>query len=407
MAVLEPLKMERFNGLKILLCVNILLLAVNVFWFGTVIAKRMFGISNRNSILFFLAILVFITFGICRGGQEIFYWYTGACVYTLPMGMTLGCLAFYIQYLWGEHSLKTTILLCVLAFLASGGVLQVTAILCYGMLILWLLYFYMNKNTGGLLSGIPFFASLAGALINAFAPGNFVRHTQWEEEIHIFKAVKNAFELTIDQINSLFTENLFLYVALVTLLFGIVIASKQFMKNRRHHPFLFSIVLYAGLILSLFPHCLGYGMGIMFLRNMYICDMYIFIGVVICVLEFSGWMVVEKRYNINKEELLLAFICIMLVFCRRGEYWKLFDEASGKTFYQLRTGNLQKCSMKWYAVLDEIEKSKEDEVVIWLEEIPETILKTPGLSTDKTDWINDAIAAYYDKSTVVIGIKEE
>lgn len=151
----RPFEMMGLIGLRLFLCLNVVLLLGSILWFGHHLTKNLFGLKNRNCLLLFDLVLVFVSFMVCRGGQEIFYWYTGACVYTMPISLTFCCFAFYLRFLWEKKSRINMIVLCILAFMTSGGVLQTTAILCYGMLTAWGCYFYTHKNRDGILAGVP------------------------------------------------------------------------------------------------------------------------------------------------------------------------------------------------------------------------------------------------------------
>lgn len=404
----EPLETVGITGLRFLLCTNILLFAISEIWFGIVIIKKMYNLHDRKILLILLAVFTFVSFGTCRGGQEIFYWYTGVCVYTLPMSLTFCCLALYMGYLWGKKTLKIMILLCVLSFLASGGVLQVTAALCFGMLLLWGTYLYRHRDKEGVISGIPFLMCFIGALINAFAPGNFVRHAAWEEGIHAFRAIKNALIITASQIkNILKTENLFLYVMVFCFLIATYRMSRYKETVRKYHPILLMIVLLAGFLISVFPYCLGVGSTGMALRNIYMCDLYIGWSSVLCAWEFGCWLGAKSGYQIRKEELLLTFVCMILIFFRTGDMGNLFQGTFARSLYGLCSGDIQKCSAEWSVLLKDIDNAKESNVIIETERIPETILMSPGLSEDKNNFVNKFIAEYYGKDTLSVIFTEE
>lgn len=398
----RPFEMMGLIGLRLFLCLNVVLLLGSILWFGHHLTKNLFGLKNRNCLLLFELVLVFVSFMVCRGGQEIFYWYTGACVYTMPISLTFCCFAFYLRFLWEKKSRINMIVLCILAFMTSGGVLQTTAILCYGMLTAWGCYFYTHKNRDGILAGVPFMAALAGALINALAPGNFVRHSNIEEGIHIFRAIKNVFLLTVSWVKGILMWDLWLYLMILCVMLGLYMVKKHVTRDRKHYPIAFFVIFFVGMMISLFPVCLGYGGDSLAPRNVYICDLYLGVGGAVCALEFGGWLGQEKGYLISKEGFFLTFICVMLIFFKTGEYGKLFEEAAGKTFYQLRSGEIKSCSEEWLIILDEIENSEEQNVVVQVPEIPGTILKTPGLSEDENWWVNQAVAQYYGKDTVAI-----
>ena len=140
----------------------------------------------------------------------------------------------------------------------------------------------------------------------------------------------------------------------------------------------------------------------MALRNIYMCDLYIGWSSVVWALEFGSWFGINGGYRIRKEGLLLTFICVMLIFFRSGDMGKVFQGTSARTLYGLCSGEIQRCSAEWSSLLEDIDNAEESDVLIETKRIPETILMSPGISEDKTNFVNKFIAEYYGKDTVTV-----
>lgn len=132
----------------------------------------------------------------CTGlDTDIIYWHTETLGYTLMMGFLFFGLYFSLLS-FREKSKKAIlyiILSSVLAFLASGASLTVTAVNC-AVLIAVLILEYKELVKRKYLA-IPFISGFIGALINAFAPGNFVRSNESVTPGHetVFDGIRDTF----------------------------------------------------------------------------------------------------------------------------------------------------------------------------------------------------------------------
>ena len=118
--------------------------------------------------------------------KESLYWFPGAFNYMLPLAAGLYGICAYLDFLpvhesRGKRMEKGTgalcTLSCILAFLSCGGVLPVAAFTCaaYLFIMLHTLSDKGRKRKEKRLTVLPFAAAFTGALLNAGAPGNFVR----------------------------------------------------------------------------------------------------------------------------------------------------------------------------------------------------------------------------------------
>jgi len=134
---------------------------------------------------------------------EIYEWWVGASVYTFPFSlMLISATAFMLANRENIKVNKWVIISCVSGFCAVGASLAITGTACY--LLLSLLIYYSVKNGKVSKSNIIMFGvSFIGALINAIAPGNFIRQSS-EGELDLLKSIGDTFNVWWSNVNWLF-----------------------------------------------------------------------------------------------------------------------------------------------------------------------------------------------------------
>ena len=189
-----------YIGLRLCMFINVAIFLFSCYLF-TKYALKWFGITE-NTIATLLLYTIGMVYQLCNNNlDETFYWYTGICVYTLPLSCMLLCFSCYIAYEDKKEN-KFLILGCILAFLAAGGSLNVAALLCavllFGVVYNCIVNCKIEKNV--LIGG----TALLGALINTVAPGNFVRHSAFDEKI---SPIRVSFEL-LTRINEILSSKI-------------------------------------------------------------------------------------------------------------------------------------------------------------------------------------------------------
>ena len=388
-------------GFRVYLFVIIVLLAIAVLYFAYVLCMKEWKVEKRTTIFIVQFSLLYFFFNSFTAG-EIFYWYTGVSTYTFPLVICLFGSSMYMQYCNGEKVAKFFYTAIILGFLTSGTTLQVAAVVCTIYLLIWISMYEREQSfVLWIRRGIPFFVTAFGALINVVAPGNYARHNLVSESYSIGQvAVWTLVESTRQIIGTLRDSVLPFFLVVLFL-----IALLNVWRNNLKLPRLIvrSIFVMAIIPINIFPVCLGYhqpNLGAE--RNYYICRVCICVALAYLSILWGQYIGSYLKIQMRKEELLLfGMICVLLV-TQTGMFRKYYDGTSGRVWIQLRTGELQECEQKWRLVLEELENSTGGDVVIEDMNIPETILKTPGLTNEADHWINVCVSEYYGVNSIVI-----
>ena len=198
---------------------------------------------------------------------EIFFWYTGATVNSLPLA--LGCLALSAFIISNRTNKRIWVAIsCALAFLAVGGTLAVSGTLCYVILVISLYYFVRDKKIRS--SNVIIFAFFfAGSLINAIAPGNFARQTVASSaDFGVIDAVVATWQTFRGEVSYLFNAYNFAAVLCVFVACGALLSGKSNIDKKAW--IISSIAAILTPLITIFPVVLGYKVPWIPNRCMYI-----------------------------------------------------------------------------------------------------------------------------------------
>ena len=138
-----------------------------------------------------------------------------------------------------------------------GGSLTVAAAGCYFMLLLTI-YEWISSKKLPYIKLVIFVCYFSGALINAIAPGNFLRQQTSEGNgLQIFASLKNSFLVYESNFRWLFHSTNFSLILLLVLLCGFFLYRGIIIKNIAGYTF----ISFAGIIapfVVIFPAVLGY-----------------------------------------------------------------------------------------------------------------------------------------------------
>jgi hypothetical protein len=171
-ALLSPLNGFGRSQLAVVMVFNVLLFFAAVTWCAYEVQRC---ISPK---LCGRALLVLAAFwGLLMGYKiwgEVFYWFTGAMVYSFPLAFAFLAMAALLRARRKNRKgwYPTAWLF---AFCASGGNLMISGMLCYALLLMNLYLFWREKHIG-IGEAVAFGTAFLGALINTIAPGNYLRH---------------------------------------------------------------------------------------------------------------------------------------------------------------------------------------------------------------------------------------
>lgn len=154
---------------------------------------------------------------------EALYWYSGALCYSLPISMFF--LAFAILMLEKKESMVRNIIVGILLFCGAGGNLAVVGVGCWILIIFIVNQLFAHKFKWKYM--VLLLTTMAGALINVTAPGNYVRQDVHEGGICLFRSIIWSFDFMIRNYEWLFFETPFVLFVIIAFLIGIAEGKKK------------------------------------------------------------------------------------------------------------------------------------------------------------------------------------
>lgn len=338
----------------------------------------------------------------CSYIREVFYWHTGIAVYTIPLVLTLFTLKLFIEC----KGWKETMTASLVAFIAAGGALNVTALLCV-MLLSFIIVERINaeKLLKWETKYFIFIIAVLGGVVNATAPGNFVRAKAFSENVSIVTGLVGALLRAHVLIKTSVMEVWGIFLALTA--FGISYYSAEKTGHRCKRPLIVIILGWMTLVITDFPVMLGYHIGADSERAMpgrcYFVERLAFVLVVLIVSAYIGVYVKKNcELRLSKEWFFGAGITVALL---------LYLVVSPSEIVQLRmTKSL--LSSRLYSWIDsqerilvEAKNDASDTLLFTIEEdlFPEdSYVPSLGLESNPYGLENVEFATFFEKKEVVL-----
>ena len=365
------------------------------------------GVNKKSAIMggvLLLTLSLILIVGI-NDLSEVFYWYTGTGVYTVPLICGIASVVCWLQYSIYER--KTLLFLGVLlAIVGVGGSLNVSSLVCSILLIgiVYKIWRTHKIDCGIVIGGVAFI----GAIVNAVAPGNMIRHSViTDSSIHVGDSVF----LSISYTNRLllqYTQNGMLpLLFIVAFWFGYtqVLSSKKILL-----PGVVSMYGYFAVVLTVFPVVLGYGEDNLPGRAVFIIQIAIAIYANINAVAWGIWFR-HKYANIHG---LVARIVVSGVICASIYMWGYTGIITQLTPYKMiihmYNGDFERAYIREEFIREQIRISNDADVTAYIyKEMGEswTNIKYMGLEDDSEFWANMGVATFYGKNSVkVISLDE-
>lgn len=397
--IIHPLSGFGLIQLRVIMILNVLLYCFLLLLFILTILNE-FLEDNYHIKLFLCACAVFMIIN-SRAYPEIFYWYCGATAYSFPVICLFASLSFFI---FSNIKNKRKIFYAVLASFFSvgsqGGSLAITGTGCYVILVLCFLFWLQSKKFS-VANIVVAFIYLIGALVNVIAPGNYVRHAQFDQSIHPMAIIVSTIKQSFREIELIITNDQFCVIFLLLILCGVVIHGKL-QSNIKHYTVI-SVLLLITPMVTIFPVMLGYG------GNADMPNRVLFIINTVTVLVYSNlavvagyWIAVFMKEKAVKPGgglcplAVLLFVFLVRVFFVSG----VRDTVMVQTLKNLYRGNIQ----EYYAECKEIYEylAETDETDVVIENYPQPIENFGifQLYSNPDEWVNTRVANYYNKNSV-------
>lgn len=330
---------------------------------------------------------------------EIYFWFSGAVAYSMPFSLLLIGLTLFLLINRESTSLRRKKVLAgiaaVLLFLSSGGSLAVAGVGCYVTLMLTVAFYLSARKVSGYNLAV-FAAGLAGALINAAAPGNFSRHDETAGAgLHFVQAAACTVRMFAGESGRLFRETI------LGLVFLVMIAAGLYLSGRcrvalRGYGIATVLALLAGLVAD-FPVALGYGGSYVPNRCYFIIDTTMVISLLNLAL-FLG-ICCHRLLGLPSDArtvAVLLYICLAAVIVTPLA-------VEGLPMYRVaryvHNGSYREYYGKCVELYDYLETCPEEDVEL---EMPDFIddFECFYFDEDEDGWVNQGIAAYYGKRSV-------
>lgn len=393
--LLNPLNHFSYTLLRVILFILALSVIVSFFLFIST-ATDYFGIDSHHNI--YIAAILLLPMLSYREYTEVYLWFTGAIVYLLPIVFLL--LGFSFLFL-GKKKGKVYwyVLSAIMFFLMSGGVLEAVG---FGMFLL-LLFVVLEYLRAGKINKpflCVFIVALSGALLNAVAPGNYVRHDAetMGAKINLLRTILYSFKLAFDEAEWFLRDTSFLFFVFAAMWVGIGLKIKPELKK--------TVACVAGLLLlpvvTLFPVVMGYN-SVSFEglanRVYFPLDMSIIIALIGISVLTGNQLAVRGLLPEIRTVRLVCGLAMLMAVCTQGN--KILENVPPVIAGNFHTGAVQNHTKAWTDIYGAIADSPEEQVVV--------TLPNPGpvigclenyISSDPDYWINQAIASYYGKGSV-------
>lgn len=395
-------------GIRIFCAISIFLFYGSLWMLIHCIMKYLLRCEKRGVILFAYALITWLISN-ARITMEVFFWYNGICVYTIPLIFALSGIRYFIKYVFVDARQRNFIGAVVFGFLACGGVLQCSAIVCFVYLLICA-WGFMIKHPRRKKISIVFAIVLIGSLINCLAPGNFTRQGVINEAaLPVLRAFGYSLVNVLRESGRLLTKTDTPYFVLVMLLLGFFVwhNNNQQVQIRVWMIAVCGMGLFLCMWVCCYPVALGYSSELMESRGYFILDVFLIIGVMLCAFMLGGWIRWVAEHDTSKKRVYFGVsVVFMIMACllfniiipvekiERPVFMCVEDDKQG---YFIRFRDM------WESVLKQIEEADEVCVTVKSQLIPSPQeLKNPDLSDDPDYWINVGAAKYFGKETVQI-----
>lgn len=402
--LISPLLRGGIGALRGVVFVLNLIFYVSLYYFVSNLLQIFFEVKSKKVELA-AYLLVLFAFTNIDNNSQTWTWYCVLIAYIFVIASMFWGIIFFLKAMQSKKVIYI-VAAAVIGFFVSGASLNVTALNCGIYLILGFLGFKIyNKKK---IPIICFGSALLGGLINLAAPGNFIRHESVTDVYPIGGAAKAAALLTWTKFQQLFFYTPFI----VLLLMFFVLAIKCFPKWNQikgWHLILALGVIFLGVTIVNFPVCLGYNSAEMPDRCVWVEDCTIYIGIFSWAACLAGWVRSKTDgMEIRKDTLVCIAVSCMLFLCSLGRARGLGSYPTVQMAKQLMNGEIAEYDIFWESVLEEIETSPDRGVAVLRERIEENqFVYSPRILSDRTWWVNAAVALYYDKDWIYVSTEGE
>lgn len=372
---------------------NFILFIVSLWTFIDAVCTSM-NAEKIKYVAVFWALCVMGIFSF-TGWTEVFYWFSGAAVYSFPMSFLLLGVAIALR----TKGIGEKCVAGVLIFLAMGGALEIAGVGCFVLLGICILKWLTNSLK--IRDGFIFGTAFLGALINTVAPGNYIRHAVIDDTgLHLGMAVIHTVLEVMQTVEALLYDVPCILLIIAAVIIG---ASIDRAENTVDKKILFMIVLLCLLapFVTCFPVFLGYSMTAFPNRCKFIETVVIICAFVI-ISAVAGYVMSEKLRSMRKGETCVCVILFLILMSSLNPSWRASQYMVVQMWEDVARGSYKRYYEKVNEIYDLIRNDPDENVFIY--EMPEEVANFPTfrLNQDMSWADNSASASYYGKESVQV-----
>lgn len=405
----NPIISGGFPMMRAVMMVNAIFAFASLLTFIYVAVSRL-GVKPIAGRMFLLAVATFVMTGL-DPFQEIFYWYVGASVYGYPMSLGILTLTMLLLATGKDVTDKKRNLFYVISaiagFCAVGASLAITGTVCW--MVLAIVLFYMIKDGKVSRGNISvFMVCFIGALINAVAPGNFVRHgVESGASFGLFDAIRETALYYYAGLRWLFINKNYGFVFLVLVIAGFVLfgagKAEAVLKEKRLRGAyaLLTLMLLVTPLVTSFPVIMGYSVGWMPNRCFYVFLIGMNLGLGNLALALGSLISYMVKDKAEKPALILLGAATLIIFAITP--YNIREYIFLKVDKQLYTGEIQDNYAKTKEMIEGFADKQGMDVEVDVPTYPEEVRNYYCffLSDDPGSSINQDIAKAYGLNTIV------
>lgn len=393
-ALFSPLNYGGITQLRIVMVLNAFLLLASLFVLLWVFLGKIFEL--KNSIKLLIIDLIMYAFISYRCYYETFTWYSGATSYSMPFCALL--LSFIVVAVGKNKCCQ--IIACLLGFLSAGGCLSIAGIGCYISVLMCALEWIKAKKLSKF--RIVLFASyFLGAVVDAFAPGNFARLEHSGDSVGIIGAVKDTFTALYGEIRWIFHDTDFIVVLLAILIIGIVYYKGQ---NRIDRDGLINYAIISALALLLpavttFPVVIGYGSSFLSNRTQFLIETVLIIVIAnIAFVAGCFWVILLSGENTKT---IVATVIIIMICMISVEDFSIKQNAFIKTTMLTINGTYKNYQKQCIEFDNYLATLNDQDAVISTSQIPAGVEYFSNFFLEE-GWVNHVVRDYYGMKSLVL-----
>lgn len=330
---------------------------------------------------------------------EAFYWFNGSVHYTVMQGLLLFLLGKVFSEVCSTTVKKKNVIIYVLLAAFVGGANYMTALsaVLIETAILVLLYFKRNKNLG--IVALILSSSFFGLLLNVLAPGNHTRQSIYKG-YSVIETVYKAFEVGFENINKWTTLSIFILGIIFFPIIYLCVKNSKFSFRYPGMFFLVTICLFCAQYAPSLYATRSSGPCRLINATQYMFYLYFFLNEI----YLTGFLCRNCNLEVVFHRLKFAVLFLLISYFFVASFQGYNSYTSLSAIHSMATNEAQ---LYHYHMCQREKNLKNsdtngcDVVLVSMPVCPKLITYEDA-NGDPSSPFNTAIAAYYNKNSIVV-----